>query len=93
MKYFIFKNEQNDFDDILKDSILKKEFTMRIRWKNHLLLGTRSPELSKNLESYLNLKFGDIMVPSKSVIRDFSPTMFKDYHPGKLPKFPVNKKS
>lgn len=92
MKYYIFKNENDDFRDLLADPVLKKEFNVRVRWKNHLLLGNRSIAPNQNILSYVNLKFGESMVSVTKVIPDHGPVMFKDYHPGKLPKFPLNKK-
>lgn len=90
---FIFKRENNDFSEILDDPFLKNKFTHKVRWEGHLMLGKVHGDIDPNLESYVNLKYGELLSNYKSVFPDLSPVMYKDYNPGKLPKFPINKKS
>jgi hypothetical protein len=93
MKFFIFKKENNDFDDILHDQFLKNKFTYKVRWEGHLLLGKTQGDMDPNLESYLTLKYGEMLLNYRSTFPNLSPVMHKDYNPGKLPKFPINKRS
>lgn len=83
MKTFIFKRESNSFDDILKDNSLKKAIRTKIKWRNHLIIEIE--DNNQQLESYINLKFGDSIIDMLS--KDYSPIMGVDYAPKKLNKF------
>lgn len=84
MKYFIFNRESNDFDDILTDNIIKKLFSTKIRWSNHLMVGI--PEYgNEGSFSYITLKYGDDMITA--VVPDRSPVMYTDYTPKGNEKF------
>lgn len=83
MKTFIFKRESNSFDDITKDPSLVKAIRTKIKWFNHLIIEIE--DNNRQLESYINIKFGDYMVNSLS--KDYSPIMGVDYVPKKLNKF------
>ena len=78
MKYFTFKRESNDFDDILKDTIIKKLFSMKLQWRNHLMVGI-SEAGNDGTFSYITLKYGDDMVTD--IVPDRSPVMYVDYLP------------
>jgi hypothetical protein len=77
MKYFIFKRESKKFDDILKDVAIKKHLRTKIKFHDCLFIGMEKSD--ENLESYINLKFGDSMVNSLS--KDHSPIPYVDYMP------------
>lgn len=74
MKYFTFYRENNNFDDILTDPIIKKLIDEKIRWLKHLMIGIQESE--EQAFSYITLKYGDEM---KNPVRDFSPVPGVDY--------------
>ena len=78
MKYFVFYDEQNNFNDILNDSCVKKNVTFQFQWSQHLLLSfnKKAKEADLNL---IVLKYGDTM--KKLDIPDRSPIPFVDYIP------------
>lgn len=81
MKYYVFKNESNKFDDILSDPTIKTQIKHKISWLNHLLLGFSEGDKSDNLFGYIVLKYGESIV--NPVERDYSPIPYKDYIPSK----------
>lgn len=78
MKYFTFFREENNFDDILKDIILKKRIDFKITWYQHLMIGMID---DAKTTSYITLKYGDEMV--NELVKDFSPVTGVDYLPRK----------
>lgn len=78
MKYFIFKRESNNFEDILTDNIVKKLFNTKIQWLHHLMVGISEAGNEGSL-SYITLKYGDDMITD--IVPDRAPVMFKDYQP------------
>ncbi len=80
MKTFIFKRESNSFDDILKDPSLVKAIRTKIKWLKHLIIEIEDDKV--NLESYINLKFGDSIIDRLS--KDYSPVIGVDYIPKKI---------
>lgn len=76
MKYYTFFREDNKFDDILTDIILKKLIDQKIRWYQHLMIGMEEDDKTT---SYITLKYGDEMV--NEVVKDFSPVPGVDYTP------------
>lgn len=80
MKYYIFYRENNNFDDILKDTNIKKFISERITWKKYLKIGIN--EYQKNVDgifSYIMLKYSDDV--RSSLTKDFSPVVNVDYAP------------
>lgn len=80
MKYYIFYRESNNFNDILKDTNIKKFISERIIWKNYLKIGIS--EYQKNVDgifSYIMLKYSDDV--RSSLTKDFSPIVNVDYAP------------
>ena len=41
MKYYTFYRENDNFDDILNDTIIKKIIDEKIRWFQYLIIGMR----------------------------------------------------
>lgn len=74
MTTLIFRNENNDFSEILKDKTLKKVIQTKLFWDNHMLVSFRKDD---KILSYIILKYGNSIVDN--VIRDFSPVRGKDY--------------
>lgn len=80
MKYYTFKRESNNFDDILSDINVKKHIKTKITWLNHLLIGL-AHSTSDGVFGYIVLKYGeDIHNP---VNKDYTPIPNKDYIPKK----------
>ena len=76
MKKIIFIRESNNFDDILTDLVLKKQFKFKIRFYNGLIIEV--PEKSEVL-SYIELKYGDSI--KNNLVPNRSPIMNVDYFP------------
>lgn len=75
MKYFIFKGNKSELDEILKDNVISKKMRMKLISQNHLIIGLVSDEQT---ESYMVIKFGDYLT---TACKDRSPVIFKDYWP------------
>ena len=81
MKFFIFTRENNNFDDILKDLTLKKQYKTKIEYRENLILGfPEDDEFGKTL-SYIMLKYGDDMKDFHSIVPDRTPIPNIDYAP------------
>lgn len=78
MKKIIFIRESNNFDDILSDTVLKKQFKFKIRFYTGLII--EIPDKSEIL-SYIELKYGDSI--KNNLAPDRSPIMYVDYLPKK----------
>jgi hypothetical protein len=80
MKYYTFYRESNNFDDIIKDTNLKKFVMEKIRWKNYYMIGINDYEKDADKTfSYITLKYGDdIRGP---LTKDYRPIPNKDYIP------------
>ena len=77
MKYYTFYRENNNFDDILNDQIIKKIIDEKLRWFQHLIIGMN--EKHEQTFSYITLKYGDEM--KQELVKDFSPVPGIDYIP------------
>lgn len=81
MKYYILYRENNNFDDVLSDTNIKKLLTFKIRYHQHLILG--SEDIPNDLQSYLVLKYGDDVKAPSDIFIDRKPIPFVDYTPDK----------
>jgi len=80
MKFTTFYRESNNFDDILKDNVIKKKLSVRIFWEQHLCAGIANFDKSNDkIFSYITLKFGDSIVDR--VCKDRTPISGVDYIP------------
>ena len=79
MKYYTFYRENNNFDDILNDQIIKKIIDEKLRWFQYLIIGMN--EKHEQTFSYITLKYGDEM--KQELVKDFSPVPGIDYIPKK----------
>ncbi len=79
MRYYTFYRENNNFDDILNDSILKKSIDEVTTWYQHLMIGVYETEKNNQNNSYITLKYGDEMI--NDLIKDHSPVPGVDYIP------------
>jgi membrane-bound acyltransferase YfiQ involved in biofilm formation len=80
MKYYTFFRENNNFDDIESDSIIKKFASTKLRWYQHFMIGMQKGNNDKNF-SMLTLKYSEDMV--NNLIKDFTPVIGVDYVPKK----------
>jgi hypothetical protein len=76
MKYFTFRRESNNFDDILNDVSFKKHIDDIITWDEHLRIGMQEND---KISSYITLKYGDEMITKLTA--DYSPVPNIDYIP------------
>jgi hypothetical protein len=79
MKYYTFYRENNNFDDILNDQIIKKIIDEKLRWFQYLIIGMN--EKHEQTFSYITLKYGDEM--KQELVKDYSPVPGIDYIPKK----------
>lgn len=78
MNYYIFKKEDNDFSEMLSDKTLKPLFNFKIKFKDHLILGSYD-DVNEKLSSYITLKYGDMMVSKNNVFINRTPKAGIDY--------------
>ena len=79
MKYYTFFREDDKFDDITSDVILKKHVTEKIKWYQHLMIGISDKD--PGTLSYLTLKYGDDI--RTDYYKSFAPVAGVDYVPKK----------
>ncbi len=77
MKHYIFKKENNDFDEIINDSTLKNLIFTKIKWKDHIMLGIETD--NEEVHSYILLKYGDDLVDYNHIFKNRKPTINVDY--------------
>ena len=77
MKYYTFYRENNNFDDILNDTIVKKIIDEKLRRYQYLIIGMN--EKHEQSFSYITLKYGDEM--KQELVKDFTPIPGVDYIP------------
>ena len=81
MKFLIFTRENSNFEDILKDLTLKKQYKTKIEYRENLILGfPENDDFGKTL-SYIMLKYGDDMKDFHSIVPDRTPIPNVDYVP------------
>jgi hypothetical protein len=80
MKYIIFNRESNDFTDIESDKNLPKKIPVKIRWKDHLMLGfSNYKNENDSIFSYIKLKYGEDILDKVCI--DRTPIPYVDYVP------------
>lgn len=79
MKFYTFRRESNDFEDILKDNNIKKKFDMILRWNNHLQIGIEDTTENEKISSFIMLRYGDDLIDK--VCEDYTPIPGVDYIP------------
>ena len=78
MKYYTFYRENNNFDDILSDNIVKKFAEQKFKWYQHLMIAMKKENNYQNF-SMLTLKYGEDMF--NNLTKDFTPIAGVDYMP------------
>jgi len=79
-KFYTFKRESNNFDDILKDPNVKKVAHHITSWYGYLMIGLDS--YTKDFDKtcmYITLKYGDDIC--QRLTKDYAPVIYKDYIP------------
>jgi len=79
-KYYVFYRENDNFDDILKDSNIKRVIHLKIKWECHLMIGIKESGNDRHF-SYIGLKYGDDI--KRLDTRDRTPVPGVDYVPKK----------
>jgi hypothetical protein len=79
MKYYTFKRESNNFDDILSDNNIKPAIRTKISWVNHIMLGFSDNLKNENIFGYIVLKYGENII--NPIEKDFTPIPNIDYIP------------
>lgn len=82
MNYY-FRSDDGVLEDILSDVVIKPLIQVKITWGNMLLISL-SHKAKKEHESYIMLKYGDVMVDPSHIVPNRAPTIFKDYMPKDL---------
>jgi hypothetical protein len=80
MKYYTFYRENNNFDDIESDNIVKKFADTKIKWYQYFMIAMKKDGNDQNF-SMLTLKYGEDMV--NNLTKDFTPVAGVDYIPKK----------
>ena len=80
MKYYTFYRENNNFDDIQSDTIVKKFAEQKFKWYQYFMIGMRKDGNDQNF-SMLTLKYGEDMV--NNLTKDSTPIPGVDYIPKK----------
>lgn len=78
MKFYTFKRESDQFDDIIKDIGIKSYISTKIKWKKYLMIGLNH-SADEKIYGYIVLKYGEDIVNLAE--RDFTPIPHKDYIP------------
>ena len=80
MKTFIFKREDNNFDDILKDKNIKGAVKETYTFNEHLILRL---EEKPEVLAYITLMFSEEFISMKDLVPDRTPRPYIDYTPKK----------
>jgi hypothetical protein len=83
MKHYYIYKEDNQFDEILKDPIMKKVIYTKIIWDQHMIIGVPD-DIDEGTISYFVLKYGDDIKQPSSLIKSRKPIMNVDYRPDKI---------
>lgn len=80
MKTFIFKRENNNFDDILKDKNIKGSVKETYIFDEHLIVRL---EEKPEVLAYITLMFSEEFISMKDLVPDRTPKPHIDYTPKK----------
>lgn len=82
MKYYFFYTEDDNFQEILNDKIIKKNIVTKISYYQYLILGL-DDNVPESTLSYMFVKYGEQLKPTTNIIPDRTPVANKDYRPDK----------
>ena len=77
-KFYTFKRESDNFDDILTDETLKRKIRKKLMWGRDLMIGL-SHKTDDSTIGYLVLKYGEHIV--NPINKDYTPIPNVDYIP------------
>ncbi len=80
MKTFVFNRENNKFDDILKDKVIKPAIREQYKFDEHLIIRV---EEKPEVLAYLTLMFSEELLSMKDLVPDRTPKPYIDYTPKK----------
>lgn len=80
MKTFVFKRENNNFDDILKDKNIKSAIKETYTFDEHLILRL---EEKPEVLAYITLMFSEEFINMRDLVPDRTPKPHIDYVPKK----------
>lgn len=78
MNIYYFYRDSDNFDDIIKDIVIKNLIRTKIRVKNYLILELVDQSDSK-IEGYITIKYGDSFTQLSD--KDYTPIPNVDYTP------------
>lgn len=78
MNIYYFYRDSDNFDDIIKDVVIKNLIRTKIRVKNYLILELVDQSDSK-IEGYITIKYGDSFTHLSD--KDYTPIPNVDYVP------------
>lgn len=78
MNIYYFYRDSDNFDDIIKDIVIKNLIRTKIRVKNYLILELIDQSDSK-IEGYITIKYGDSFTHLSD--KDYTPIPNVDYVP------------
>ena len=81
MKTFIFRRENNKFDDILSDKTIKSSIVEKYHFNQHLILRIKDEPVGA--WSYITLMFSEELVSMQNLVPDRTPKPNIDYVPKK----------
>lgn len=79
-KFYCFRGDKEDLNDIVKDINIKKYIETKIFWGEYVLIGFNYKFLEEHA-SYLVIKYGDLIINETALFGDRSPVLYKDYGP------------
>lgn len=79
MKTFIFRRENNKFDDILLDKTIKSSIVEKYQFNQHLILRIKDEPVGA--WSYITLMFSEEIVNMNDLVPDRTPKPNIDYVP------------
>ena len=78
MKTFVFRRENNNFDDVLKDKNIRKYIVEKYSFFEHLIIRVEdTPEAL----AYITLMFSEELVSMTDLVPDRTPKPYVDYTP------------
>ena len=80
MKTFVFQRENNKFDDILKDKVIKPAIREQYKFDEHLIIRV---EEKPEVLAYLTLMFSEELLSMRDLVPDRTPKPNIDYVPKK----------
>lgn len=85
MTYFIFNSKsKEELDKVRNDATLKKAYSTIVEWDDHIMIDVakaKTTDKNHNINTYILLKYSNILVQPSSLFKDNSPIIGVDYMP------------